>query len=440
MAHLATQSAYGRLADRINRFPQGAPPSSVLFAILKMLFSEREAALVARLPIRPFRVALAARVWKLPEDRARAILDGLADRGILLDCGSEAGMTYVLPPPMAGFFEFSMMRVRADLDQKALAELFHEYINVEEEFIRSLFTTGETQIGRTFVHEGMLPSEPSLRVLDYERASWVVKSAAPMAVGTCYCRHKAEHLGRDCDAPKQICMTFNGVARSLIRHGIAREVDVVEGLDLLQEARDRRLVQFGENVRERVSFVCNCCGCCCEAMIAARRFGMLHPVHTTNFLPEVDRALCNGCGKCADACPVEAMGLVSANDPAHPKRKAARLDAATCLGCGVCASACDRRGIRLVPRAERVITPLDSTHKAVVMAIERGKLQNLLFDRHVLWSHRAMAAVLGVILKLPPVSRAMASRQMKSRYLERLFTRSRGRVPAAPAPGGAGSP
>ena len=440
MSHLATQSAWGRLTDRINRFPQGAPASPVLFAILKLLFSEREAALVAQLPIRPFRVSVAARTWKIPEAQARAILDGLADRGVLLDCGTEAGTRYVLPPPMAGFFEFSMMRVRADLDQKALAELFHEYINVEEEFIRSLFTTGETQIGRTFVHEGMLPSEPSLRVLDYERASWVVKSAAPMAVGTCYCRHKAEHLGRDCDAPKQICMTFNAVARSLIRHGIAREVDVVEGLDLLQEARDRRLVQFGENVRERVSFVCNCCGCCCEAMIAARRFGMLHPVHTTNFLPEVDRALCNGCGKCADACPVEAMGLVSANDPAHPKRKAARLDAATCLGCGVCASACDRRGIRLVPRAERVITPLDSTHKAVVMAIERGKLQNLLFDRHVLWSHRAMAAVLGVILKLPPVSRAMASRQMKSRYLERLFTRSRGRVPAAPAPGGAGSP
>jgi ferredoxin len=159
-------------------------------------------------------------------------------------------------------------------------------------------------------------------------------------------------------------------------------------------------------------------------MIAARRFGMLHPVHTTNFLPEIDRALCNGCGKCADACPVEAMALVSANDPAHPKKRTAHLDANVCLGCGVCASACDRKGIRLTPRPERVITPLDSTHKAIVMAIERGKLQNLIFDRHVLWSHRAMAAVLGVVLKLPPVERAMASRQMKSRYLERLIARA----------------
>jgi len=66
---------------------------------------------------------------------------------------------------------------------------------------------------------------------------------------------------------------------------------------------------------------------------------------------------------------------------------------------------------------------LNGAHKAVVMAIERGKLQNLIFDNHVLWSHRAMAAVLGVILKLPPVKQVMASQQVKSRYLENLLQR-----------------
>ena len=57
------------------------------------------------------------------------------------------------------------------------------------------------------------------------------------------------------------------------------------------------------------------------------------------------------------------------------------------------------------------------------MAIERGKLQNLIFDNQVLWNHRALAAVLGVILKLPPLKQAMASQQMKSRYLEALISR-----------------
>jgi len=36
-----------------------------------------------------------------------------------------------------------------------------------------------------------------------------------------------------------------------------------------------------------------------------------------------------------------------------------------------------------------------------------------------------MAAVLGVILKLPPVKQAMAGRQMKSRYLDALIARLR---------------
>jgi hypothetical protein len=48
MAHHTIQSGYARLADRLNRFPQGAPPTPLLFSILRMLFSEREAALVAR--------------------------------------------------------------------------------------------------------------------------------------------------------------------------------------------------------------------------------------------------------------------------------------------------------------------------------------------------------------------------------------------------------
>ena len=51
-----------------------------------------------------------------------------------------------------------------------------------------------------------------------------------------------------------------------------------------------------------------------------------------------------------------------------------------------------------------------------------GKLQNLIFDNQVLFSHRALAAVLGVILKLPPVKQIMASEQMRSVYLERLIS------------------
>ena len=132
MAHTISHSPYRRLTERLNRFPQGAPPAELLTKILKVLFDQREAELVSLLPIRPFTAIRAAGVWHMTEREARKILDQLAGRALLVDFEVGGDMRYVLPPPMAGFFEFSMMRTREDIDQKLLAELFYQYLNVEE--------------------------------------------------------------------------------------------------------------------------------------------------------------------------------------------------------------------------------------------------------------------------------------------------------------------
>ncbi|MBN1949059.1 MAG: 4Fe-4S binding protein [Candidatus Cloacimonetes bacterium] len=421
MAHHTLKSSYSELVRRINLLPQGAPSSELLYRILQIIFTEKEAGLIARLPVRPFSAERAARIWKIPLVETRKLLEAMAGKALLVDIEQNGEQLYVLPPPMAGFFEFSLMRIRQDIDQKALSELFYQYMNVEEDFIKSLFCDGETQLGRTFVHEPALSEENALFVLDYERASEVIKTASHRAVGICYCRHKMEHLNRACDAPREICMTFNNSAASLSKHGHARQIDVQEGLDLLQEAYDHHLVQFGENVRQSVNFICNCCSCCCEALLAARRFAVLNPIHTSNFLPEIRTELCTGCGKCVEICPVEAMTLISANDPVQSKRKLARVDESRCLGCGLCVRSCSTQALSLKSREKRVITPVNGAHKVVVMAIERGKLQNLIFDNQVLWSHRALATLLGVVLKLPPLQQILASRQLKSRYLETIM-------------------
>ena len=76
MAHRTLKkSSYENLVDRLNRFPQGAPPSQTLYKILKILVSEREAGLVALLPIKPFKAPEAARRWKMSEAEARKVLE-----------------------------------------------------------------------------------------------------------------------------------------------------------------------------------------------------------------------------------------------------------------------------------------------------------------------------------------------------------------------------
>jgi ferredoxin len=423
MSHLTDNSGYSSLIERLNRFPQGAPPSELLTKILALLFSEKEAGLVGQLPMRPFSAARAANLWGVREVEAFRILEGLSERALMLDMEQEDGeKLYLLPPPMAGFFEFALMRVRGDIDQKALSELLFQYLNVEQDFIKSLFIVGKTQLGRIFVDEGAIAPAHVTRVLDYERASAVIRDARRIGVGTCYCRHKMQHLGRACSAEMEACLVFDTVAESLIRHGHAREMDAVECLDLLQKSREQNLVQFGEHVQGGVSFICNCCSCCCESLVAARKFCNLRPVHTTNFLAQIKQDLCTGCGRCIDACPVVAVGLISANNPERRWQRRALLAPARCLGCGVCVRVCKSGALSLAPRPQRVITPVDSAHRVVTMALERGTLQHLIWDNRALFSHRALAAILGVILKLPAVQQSLAKSQLGSKYLDAMIS------------------
>lgn len=421
MSHHTLKSSYKSLVERLNRFPQGAPESQTLYQILALLFSPKEAELVALLPIIPFNAQEAAKRWKISLLDTQKILDELSSRAILLDIDKNGESIYVLPPPMAGFFEFSLMRVGGKIDQKILSELFHQYLNVEEDFIRDLFTEGQTQLGRVFVNEQALSEDNALHVLDFEKASHIIETSQYMGVGTCYCRHKKMHLGEACDAPMDICMTFGASAESLTKYNYARRIDKIEGLELLHQAREHNLVQFGENVQKGVNFICNCCGCCCEALTAARKFAFLSPVHTTNFIPFIDEHSCTGCGKCVDVCGVEAMSITSSNNPHKPKQKKATLNTDRCLGCGVCINVCKTQALSLKHLGKRILTPVNGAHRAVMMAIERGKLQHFIFDNQALLSHRAMATILGVILKLPPIQQIMASEQIKSRYLGKLL-------------------
>ncbi len=421
MSHHTAREAYEQFEQRLNRFPQGAPPSQTLYQILGMLVNEQEAAFLAQLPIRPFTAKRAAKALHMTIPEAKKTLDALAGRAMLLDMVKEGEETrYAMPPPMAGFIEFALMRVRTDIDQKLLSELYHQYLNVEGEFMHDLFYGVETKLGRVFVQEPMVSDSEAVHILDYERATNVIETAEHIAVGMCYCRHKAQHIGMACDAPMDVCLTFGGVADSLSRHGYSRAIGKPEAMDILTCSYEANLVQCGENVREGVSFICNCCGCCCEAMLAAKRYGLRQPVYTTGFSPHVEVEACTGCGKCSKICPVDAIKMITIKSGERECR-AAQIDYDICLGCGVCVRNCPKRCISLKAREKKLLTPVNSTHRIVMAAIEKGQLANLVFDTPAFAGHRAMGALLTAILRLPPIKQALASKQIKSKYLDRLL-------------------
>jgi formate hydrogenlyase subunit 6/NADH:ubiquinone oxidoreductase subunit I len=147
----------------------------------------------------------------------------------------------------------------------------------------------------------------------------------------------------------------------------------------------------------------------------------MQPVATTNYIPKVSTEKCIGCGKCEKVCPILAISMENSGDDAAAKRHA-KVDEEICLGCGVCARNCPTKAIELNRRPVQIITPVNSTHRFVLQAIEKGTLQNLIFDNQAFANHRAMAAVFSTILKLPPLKQALASKQFKSVYLDKLLS------------------
>ncbi len=399
-----TSASFFKLQKRLDLSTQGAPASDTLFKILEVLFSEEEAELVSKLPLVPFSVDEAAKLWKMNGEDTFKILDGLSDKGILFDSEREEGHFYFLAPTMAGFFEFSLMRTDGKFDRKVLSELYYQYINVEEDFLHQVLAI-EPPIDRVFVHEDQVGRE--LVILDYEKATEVIDSASCITVGTCYCRHKMEHLGKACDYPQDVCLTFNGSAKTLSKHGIAKEISKEEARKILDHVREIGLVQIGDNVQTGVNWICNCCSCCCEAIQGYKRLGYMPKVNS-NFQPEIKATNCTGCGICAGRCPVDAIAI---------KEGKAVVDIGICFGCGVCSRFCPGSAIEMVRRETTRFVPKDSMERIVMNAIESGKLQNYLFKNQDLWTYDSMRKFIGVLLGLPPAKWALANDQLRSRFL-----------------------
>ena len=194
------------------------------------------------------------------------------------------------------------------------------------------------------------------------------------------------------------------VSKSEMRGGFAR-------------SRELGLVFCADTVQRGVMFVCQCCGCCCNALLAISRFGCANFVTTSSFVADSDPTACEGCG--GRACPIHAIEMV-ADSGLGKRAKKPRIDLDLCPGCGVCALKCKSGAIKLHKRPQRVLHPDTMFERTILQCLERGTLQNQLFDDPGSKTQAFLRGFAGAFLQLPPVKRALMSNVLRSRFLHTL--------------------
>ncbi len=423
MGHLDGKKLYRKLGRKIDRLSMRAPWNETFYEILKELYSDTEADVVVKMPYGLSDLDRVAQVTKYESSELQKILEGLCSKGLVIDLWINDAYHYMPSPIVVGIWEFTMMRTGQNVDSKNLAHLFHEYMHGENEaFHAANAKKGErvTTI-RALPHEDAINPSEYMEVLDYEKAASIIESSEKFSIGICSCRHEKLHVGeKGCDVPLEKCSSFDGAAEYLIRNNLAKEVSKSEMLENLAHSVETGLVLCADNVKKNVTFLCHCCKDCCGALGGISKFGYPNAVVTSSFIAKNDPDTCLGCGECAKACPIDAIQMIPIENQQTKKKKDAVIDTSICLGCGVCALNCKNGAMSLVKREKRVLHPETTFERVILQSLERGTLQNQIFDNPQSITQKFMRGFVGGFLRLPPVKAALMSEVLRSSFLNAM--------------------
>jgi ferredoxin len=423
MGHADGKEIFRKLGRKIDNLTLRAPWNKAFYELLKGLYTEKEADVLVKMPYGASDLHRIAQVTKYESSELQKILEGLCSKGLVMDLWAKDAYYYMPSPIMIGIFEFSMMRTGGGVDSKGLAHLFHSYLNSDHGAIYAANAKKGEKVSviRALPHWDAINSSEYMEVLDYEKATSIIESSEKFSIGICSCRHEKFHLGeKKCEVPLEKCSSFDIAADYLIRNKLAKEVSKSEMLENLKQSVEMKLVLCADNIKRNVTFICHCCKDCCNALAGISKFGYPNTVVTSNFIAKNSPDTCIGCGKCAEACPIDAIKMIPIDNPQTKKKKDAVIDTSICLGCGVCALSCNKGAVTLVKREKRVLHPESTFERVILQTLERGKLQNQIFDNPQSITQKFMRGFVGGFLRLPPVKAALMGDMLRSSFLKAM--------------------
>jgi Pyruvate/2-oxoacid:ferredoxin oxidoreductase delta subunit len=423
MAHLAGKDVlYRKLGQKIDGLTVRVPWNEKFHAILKELYTADEADLIVKMPYRLSSFNRIQKITQIEGTKLQKLLEEMCPKGLVMDVNIRGKYFYTPSPFVIGIFEFTMMRTGGNLNTGEWARLFHDYFG---DFLAANDPKeGKVSILRALPHEGAVAENDFVEVLDYEKASRIAENANRFSLGLCSCRHEKYHLGeKKCDIPLETCASFDMGADYLIRNKLAREVSKTEMLEHLARSRESGLVLSADNVKKNISAICSCCGCCCNVLLGISKFGYNGILVTSNFIAHTETTSCIGCEKCAKACPIHAIQMSQVDDPGSKIKQKAIVNGEMCLGCGVCVLQCTKtQSLKLVKREKRVLHPESTFERVILQCLEKGTLQNQLFDNPRSITHGVMRGIVGGFLQLPPVKKALMSETLRSTFLNTIIS------------------
>ncbi|NPV87375.1 MAG: 4Fe-4S binding protein [Anaerolineae bacterium] len=186
------------------------------------------------------------------------------------------------------------------------------------------------------------------QVLPLDVVSQMVRQQKLIGVAECYCRLSRQMQGAPCSKPHETCFVFNQFAQSLIDLGIARPLSLEEALEILEACEKEGLVHNIDNFQGEIRGLCNCCACCCPGMKATAA-GKKNIEAVSRYRVVFEAHKCAADHACVEMCPVRAVRVGEDGLP--------QVDHALCLGCGLCVSVCPQGALHLELRQKAPAVP-----------------------------------------------------------------------------------